>query len=649
MLPISKIVTKMTQSNAPWLEGIDGADAQNLIESDSQVIRVVAGPGSGKTTCLKSRIQKLIMKDNIDPSKIFVGTFTRAVAKELRDKIDKRVKVSTLHSFAYEQLRNYPEACQGMKLRFLLQYEEDSMLYDIKNAVPEIIKNNDRRKALKKWQASIAGRTEHFDAKLSGAVRDWLLRHSAMLIEDVGHLCVTALESKDIPPGSFDHVVIDEYQDLTAVEQELVRLIWSKNGALTIMGDDDQSIYNFRFNYPRGLEKFRDVWKDWGDFEDLELIYNFRCGKEILEIANVMMAQAGSAKKPMIPMRLRAGKRIVVTWASLEEEIAGLAKYIGIHANETFLVLVPRRFIGYLLADAIGEDAKTSFSEQILEHPIAQESFAAVSLLANPMDFVATRAYLGFHGRKPIQASRRNTESYVRLPQDASGHELLRRIANEEINLSGEGRSNIKERAKQAVALIERSLEPNDIVDLLFDDALAKQECDDKKSRRLAENLRGLHSATHELLAQQDTPDLSEVMAALRYRIATRAPLRSSELLDPRVQIMTLHSVKGLEADNVVVAGVVDQFVPGPKTDLQDIKEQQRLLYVAVTRAKDSLIISWPRKIPLVDILRNNGREGGIVTHNRIRYGITSRSSLLPQRLHGVTDGDELLATLTPE
>ena len=639
----------MTQSNSPWLEGIDGADAQKLIESNSQVIRVVAGPGSGKTTCLKSRIQKLIMKDNIDPSKIFVGTFTRAIAKELRDKIDKQVKVSTLHSFAYEQLRNYPEACQEMKLRFLLQCEENSMLYDIKDAVPEINKHSDRRKALRKWQASIARRTEYSDAKLSTAVRDWLLRHGAMLIEDVGRLCVTALESKDIPPGSFDYVVIDEYQDLTAVEQELVKLIWSKNGALTVMGDDDQSIYSFRFNYPLGLEKFRNDWKDWGDFEDLKFIYNFRCGKEILEIANVMMVQAGSTKEPMIAMRPRAGKRIVVTWASLEEEIAGLAKYIRTHANETFLVLVPRRFIGYSLADAIGEDAKTSFSEQILEHPIAQESFTTASLLADPVDFVATRAYLSFHGKKPIHAQCYNTESYVRLPQDTGGHELLRRIANDEIEVSGMGKSNIKKRAKLAVELIERSLESNDIIDLLFDDALANQESDDKKSRRLAESLREIHSAAHELLAQQDTPDLSEMMAALRYKIATRAPLRSSELPNPRVQIMTLHSAKGLEADNVVVAGVVNQFMPGLKTDLQDIKEQQRLLYVAVTRAKDSLIISWPRKIPLADILQNNGRPKNIVTHNHIRYGVTSRSSLLPQGLHGVIDGDELLATLTTE
>ena len=636
-------VNTMTESDSPWLEGIDGPEARKLVESNEQVIRVNAGPGSGKTTCLQSRIQRLMKKDNIDPSRIFVGTFTRAIARELRDKIDNRIKVSTLHSFAYEQLRNNPEACQGMKLRFLLQYEENSLLYDIKDSIPEIDTIHKRRKVLRKLQASIAQRTEFSDARLASAVRYWLLRHRAMLIEDVVYLCVVALESHDVSPGSFDYVIIDEYQDLTAVEQELVKLIWSKNGGLTVMGDDDQSIYGFRFNYPNGI---KDFGRDWEHFEDLEFINNYRCGEQILEIANQMMAEVGSTKPEMRAKSSQTGKCIPVHWESLEDEIAGLARYIRTHANQTFLVLVPRRFIGYALAEAIGEDAKTAFSEQILEHPIAQESFTAASLLADPMDFVATRAYLGFRGKEPRHASLRNAEAYATLPQDMGGHELLQRIANGEIDVSGNGSNNIVERAKHAVNMIERSLAPNEIIDLLFDEMLAGSESDDKKRRRLAEDMRELRSAAHELLAQQDTPDMSEVMRTLRYRIAIRDPLRSSELPDPRVKIMTLHSAKGLEDDNVIIAGVADQFMPGTKTDLQDIKEQQRLLYVAITRAKNSLIISWPRKIPMADIQQNSGRMGRIVTYHGILHSVTSRSSSLPRELHGVVSGNDLLRTI---
>ena len=214
-------------TGAPWLDGIDGSDAQQLIESNATIIRVVAGPGSGKTTCLKRRIQRLVQKDNVSPETIFVGTFTRVIAKELREKLGTQVKVSTIHSFAYELLRRYPEACQGMKLRFLLKYEEDALLYDIKDGASDMKDIYERREALRLLQASREQRKEYSNARFDGEVRRWLLRHRAMLIGEVIHLCVMGLESQDISLRPFDYVMIDEYQDLTAAEQELVRRIWS--------------------------------------------------------------------------------------------------------------------------------------------------------------------------------------------------------------------------------------------------------------------------------------------------------------------------------------------------------------------------------------------------------------------------------------
>ena len=139
-------------------------------------------------------------------------------------------------------------------------------------------------------------------------------------------------------------------------------------------------------------------------------------------------------------------------------------------------------------------------------------------------------------------------------------------------------------------------------------------------------------------------------METLRYRITTRAPLRASEIQDPRVRIMTLHSAKGLEADNVVVAGMVAQFMPGKEVDNIDVvAEQRRLLYVAVTRARDNLIISWPRRIQMVDMMKNMGRLEQVITEGMVKWAITSRSSLLPQGLSGVISGEQLLASLSTE
>ena len=107
---------------------------------------------------------------------------------------------------------------------------------------------------------------------------------------------------------------------------------------------------------------------------------------------------------------------------------------------------------------------------------------------------------------------------------------------------------------------------------------------------------------------------------------------------------MTLHSAKGLEADNVVIAGVARQFMPGLETDLADIEEQRRLLYVAITRARDSLIISWPKRILMADMMRHRGQTNTIRIYGGERWAITSRSSLLPQGLGGEISGSQLLA-----
>ena len=632
---------------APWLEGIEGRAAHELIESQDQVIRVIAGPGSGKTTCLKRRIQRLVQKDEVDPTRMFVGTFTRTIAREMREALGAEVQVATLHSLAYELLREYPAACQGMRLRFLLRYEEDALLYDVEEVAAPMGDIHKRREALRLLQASRSRRTEYSNARFDGATRRWLQRHRAMLIGEVVHLCVVALESSDIPSGLFDYVVIDEYQDLTAAEQELVRLVWSGAGALTVLGDNDQSIYGFRFNHPEGIADFH---LDWPECKDLTFLDNRRCGERILETANLMMAEAGSAKPPMTSKSTRAGELKVVQWKSLDDEIDGLATYICARAPESFLVLVPRRFIGYRLAEAIGTDAKTTFAEETLEHPIAQESFATASLLANPEDFVAARAYLGLHGTKREHAPRRNADAYASLPTDIGGHELIRRIANGKVDVSGTGKGQIEKRAKRAVELIERSLTPTEIIDLVFDEAVAREEQDDEKQRWLVEDLRELHSASQELLSRQDASSLSRVMETLRYRITTRAPLRASEIQDPRVRIMTLHSAKGLEADNVVVAGMVAQFMPGKEVDNIDVvAEQRRLLYVAVTRARDNLIISWPRRIQMVDMMKNMGRLEQVITEGMVKWAITSRSSLLPQGLSGVISGEQLLASLSTE
>ena len=628
----------------PWLDGIEGEAARTLIMSDNPVIRVVAGPGSGKTTCLKHRTQRLIQANRIVPKTVFVGTFTRAVTNELKEALGNEVNVSTLHALASRLLRENPVACQGMSLRFLLAFEQDILLYDIKNNIKLSDTIHTLRKKLRCLQASRSQRAIYADAIFAGAVRSWLRRYRSMLVGEVVFLCVVGLEAEDIPSGRFNHVVIDEYQDLTAAEQELINLVWSRTGSLVVMGDNDQSIYGFRFNHPQGIANFH---MTWSQCRDLTFSENRRCGEKILQVANLMMEEAGSEKPPMISQSGRQGQLALVQWNSLDDEIEGLAEYIRIHSDKSFLVLVLRRFVGYRLAGKVGNDARTAFSEKSLEYSIAKEAFAGISLCANPDDWVATRVWLGFHGEKPKLADKCNASAYASLPSDIGGHALIRQIVCDNLPITGPGRDQVKKRAEKALASIELNLEPHKAIDHFFNPNLSMREPDPERRCWVANDLLELRNAAHELLGEQETPDLGKVLDTLRYRIATRASLSPTSEEEPRVQIMTLHSAKGLEADNVVLAGISDQVIPGIDKNADVVAEQRRLLYVAITRAKDKLIVSWSRKIKYADARGNGIRIDTnqlFTEHNETWVGM-SRSSLLPQGL-GVIAGDDWLSQI---
>ena len=643
----------MTHASRPWLEGVEGDDAREFIGSNEPVIRVVAGPGSGKTFCLERRTWRLVEGDGINQRKIFVGTFTRAMADELGKKLGRfdDIKISTLHSLAYKLLRDNPSACQGMKLRFLLKSERRVMLHDIKSDVslPSV---NDCEKELRKMEASLAqhpDRAAYDNERFAGAVERWLERHQAMLIGYVVSLCVSGLESDDIRCGMFDHVVIDEYQDLTDAEQELVGLLWSRNGSLAVMGDDNQSIYGFRHNHPEGVSDFHEMWKDLGyDCQNFTFPENRRCGDRIVGAANRMLERAGRGPQ-MCPKSGRQGKLDLIYWDSLEQEIERLAAYIKSHpTTEKFLVLVPLRLIGYRLAREIGDRARTMFTEEVLEHPIAQEVFTAASLLADPNDWVAARVWLGFKHGEPEHDSSRNRAAYANLLRDVSpavgGHELLRKIVadDEGVKVSGRGSKNVGIRAQKAIKLIDRDLEPREVVNYLFDPARAECEADDDKRLQLADSLQKLRTAAHALLENEDNLELRQVLDNLRYKIATRAPL-ISDAEDPLVKITTLHSAKGLEEDNVVTVGVPDQLMPGRPKDDEDPAEKGRLFYVAVTRAKESLIVSWPQSIPANLMEQNGGRIDRYTFHNGVRCAKTSRSRLLT-RIGSSTRGADWLS-----
>ena len=204
-----------------WLDGIEGDSLPPLIVGNDRIIRVVAGPGSGKTTGLKRRVQRLVQGEGVQPEKIFVGTFTRAIAGELAgdlgvktttdelgEESNRNIQVSTLHSHALRLIRSHPTARPGRALRFLLDFEKEVMLYDIGQTLPSLPKQTERQKRLRQVCAAWAECSALDMAGFVGEMDRWLRSHGGMLIDEVVNLARKGLESGDVPIGKFDHEII---------------------------------------------------------------------------------------------------------------------------------------------------------------------------------------------------------------------------------------------------------------------------------------------------------------------------------------------------------------------------------------------------------------------------------------------------------
>ena len=238
---------------------------------------------------------------------------------------------------------------------------------------------------------------------------------------------------------------------------------------------------------------------------------NHRSGSIIVHVANVMSAEAGSPKPPMESRSAIPGAVTRVHWPNIDDEVNGLATFIASQPDREFLVLVPLRLIGYRLQEAIGDEARTSFNQELLEQKIVQERFALDSLVAIPDDKVALRMWLGLKSNSPVHGPEWHSVAYGSATESGlEGLSLARAIAHGSITVKGTGQQNVIARAEQLVQHLENM--PQELeakVELVFDPSFADHEDDGEKREWAREDLRPLRKASIELLETDEVGDLS--------------------------------------------------------------------------------------------------------------------------------------------
>lgn len=596
----------------PWNEGLEGQSLE-IAASPESPLRVVAGPGTGKTFALLRRLARLLEQGQA-PQRVLLVTFTRVAADDLQRELNRlglpqgeHVTKGTLHSLCFSILnRRHVLAITQRVPRPLLRFEERYMLEDLAS-YGDFGTIHQRRRTLKLFEAAWARTQDQqpgwpntpteqaFQAQLD----EWLRFHGGMLLDELVPVTLRYLRANPACPerAAFDHVLVDEYQDLNRAEQELIDLL-SGRATLTVVGDQDQAIYErFRYAHPEGIAQFGQAHPGT---HDVPLDTSRRCPRAIVLLANALIRNnQRRSNRQLVPADDPADVTVeVVQWPTIQAEAEGIADYIsarvlaGEYDPGRVLVLAPRRHIGYLIKrelTARNVDAHSFFHEEALEgdpkrldDSRAQQAYTLLTLLVTPDDMVALRAWLGFGSKDLAAREYRRLRDYCAqtgaAPMDtlqalADGQAPLRYVSHVT------ARYNLLLRNIHMLA----PLPAHQAFDALF-----------PGDEAWAEPFRAIYDQAGEEL------DLPGILDLLRTNI-TQPELPTSATY---VRIMSLHKSKGLTADRVFLPGCVEGLIPSYVRDLpfeeemRHREEQRRLFYVAITRARRTLVLSSALTMP---------------------------------------------------
>lgn len=625
-----------------WNDGLEpGTQAYNIAGSDNSRIRVVAGPGTGKSFAMKRRVARLLEK-GVAPNTILPVTFTRVAAEDLHRELvgmetphADELNGTTLHSLALKFLsRNHVLDSTNRHPRPLNDFELEPLYADLHAHGGK----RELKKKILAYHAAWARLQEddpadveqYRDTEFENSLVSWLKFHRGMLIGEVIPYLYQYL--RDNPHceerGEYSHILVDEFQDLNKVEQEIIEML-SDNADVCVVGDDDQSIYSFKFAHPDGIQNWCNTNQG---ADDLELVDCRRCLGKVVRIANHLIAQSPTRENDRELAEFPAngeGEVRIVQYLDLEREVQGIAGIVeqllgeDTHPGE-IIILAQRKKIGtYIYEELVnrGIPVKSYYQEAELGNEITQENFAYLKLASNHDDRVALRWLVGRNSSSWLRGGYAHVRSYSEQ-NGLSPWQILTALSDGDIHMAHTGPlvaafEGVQERLMQLQELLEAGGLPG-LIDELFADG-------DERWRDIRQLALDILRPEEEGGAPLEI-ELDDFVAQLSYAIAQ--PEIPSEIQD--VRIMSLHKSKGLSAAATIIAGCVEGVLPRRPDDdltdnqkLADIEEQRRLLFVGISRVKSKPSENEPGRLFITYARRMNAadaRQSGIQPAN-FEYG----------------------------
>lgn len=595
-----------------WNDDLEeGTPAHNLASCKAKTIRSVAGPGTGKSFAIQRRIVRL-MAEGIKPEKILAITFTRTAARDLRRDISKlevvdseNVVARTLHSHALGILMRADIIEKTHRIpRMILDHEIKPAIRDLKK---EKYGTVDERKALKDaylaaWatlQVDEPGfAKEEKQVEYEKDLTDWMKFHGGMLIGEVIPEAIKYLKYNPACDaiGVYDVILVDEYQDLNKAEQEFIKLIRG-DADVVIVGDDDQSIYGFKFAHPEGI---RNINVLHGEFTDIPFAQCRRCPTDVVKLAsNLIGNNPDRTLGDLQPLdKNPKGEVHIIQWNNYDEEVPGITKLIQQELTEgkikpkDILVLAPRRLIGYQLRDHLlqaGIPVQSYFRESAMKKESVQRAYSLFNFLAIPEDIISLRFLLGVSSddcrspqyEKLTALSKENKlgikETLDLLLKGAIDSKGLTTILKEYRKILGE-LIQIKQVLKE---------EPEELLNKIF-------VTDDESETEFYELNQIYREVVEEIGSDEAKDETTLPVWTKKVFSRVQEKVTNPEIPDDvdHIRIMSLHSSKGLSSKFVIVCAMVDELMPfvpkglTPEKTESLLQEQRRLFYVAITRCK---------------------------------------------------------------
>jgi DNA helicase II / ATP-dependent DNA helicase PcrA len=587
---------------------------------------VVAGPGSGKTRVITTRIAWMI-EQGIQPWRILAMTFTNKAAAEMRHRVgrlhsESEVQVSTFHSFGAWLMRREAEA---------LGFARDFSIYDTDDRdslIRRIMKDRKIDNAV--VRASAAGYMIS-DAKNRGispatfaaGAYDAQSKAVAEIFEHYEHaknqanamdfddLLTKPLELFSKHPNilkkyreRFSHLLIDEYQDTNAIQYRLAVLLAGDNGNLCVTGDPDQSIYSWRGADIKNILNFE---RDFKNAKVVVLGRNYRSTATIVRAADALVRHnlARKAKDlstdnedgtPITILRCQTETHEARAVASAIEELrveqnvpyGDVAIFYRTNAQSRALEQAMReRTVPYQLVGAVA----------FYQRQEIKDVLAWLKLLVNPRDAVAfNRALLrpsrgvgGATVSKLIEAAALNDTSLLAVAKDP-GAFGVKRVQKKALSALREMAVSLEEIRTSELFPIEAVI--NNVLDASGYRTMLETDIDPRSQDRL-ENVQELISDAR--TREEEDPELD--LSTWLEQVALVSDTDDLDIRDEAVKLMTLHSAKGLEFPAVFVTGLEDGVLPHARS-IQgdgDLEEERRLCYVGITRAQRFLTLSLAR------------------------------------------------------